>query len=384
MAVTSIDFKYSIFDSIEKIPKELWDEILCDNSITLGYDFWKTIENSKLENIDCNYIVLYDGLLPVAVIPCCVVRTDLAIFSAQWVKSLLIFIRKFIPNFFTLNILECGSPVTINTPQFIKDDKISTEFFLRHLNSILIKVARKKRCLIIIVRDFEDGHDTDVFKRKLKELGFAWVPGLPNTYLDIKWATIDDYLSSMRSHYRYKLLNHLAIADESDLRCELILDFSDLSKELCRQWRVVHKNAKELVREVLTPEFYSEISRNMGANSKVLLFYSRGTLVAHVLLLEDRETLRWLYIGRNRSQKDSLYFYIVHKIIETSITMGMTKLEMGLTTYPIKQDFGAKLVPIYIAIRLTVPFLNLMLEPIYRFLHDSTDYPVKRVFKFPD
>jgi hypothetical protein len=163
-----------------------------------------------------------------------------------------------------------------------------------------------------------------------------------------------------------------------------VADFSDRSNELCRQWHVVHQNAKELVREVLTPEFYSEFSNNMGENSQVLLFYSNAVLVAHVLLLKDGSTLRWLYVGRNHSQTDNLYFYIVYKTIETAITMGVKKLEMGLTTYPIKQDFGVKLVPINIAIGLTVPFLNPVLEPIYRFLHKSTEYSEKRAFKTLD
>lgn len=384
MAVTSKNLRYSIYDSIERVPEKYWSQIKSDSSITLGSAFWRTIENSELVDVDCNYIVFYDRSLTVAVIPCCVIRTDLAIFSSRWLKNILAFVRRFIPGFFTLKILECGSPVTINTPQFIKADEIPTVLFLKKLKSALTKLGRKKGCLIIVVRDFEDGHDTDIFRSELKQLGFAWVPSLPNTYLDIKWSSVDEYLSSMRSHYRYKLLKHLAKVDESSLQYELVEDFSDLSDELCRQWHVVHENARELVREVLTPEFYSEISRNMGEHSKVMLFYSKGSLIAHVLLLEDNDILRWLYIGRNQSQKDSLYFYIVHKIIETAITMGVSKLEMGLTTYPIKQDFGAKLVPIYIALRLTVPFLNPMLGPAYRLLHDSTEYPGKRVFKNPD
>lgn len=384
MTVTSENFRYSIYDGIDRVPEEDWDLIKPDHSITMGYEFWRTIENSKLMDVDCHYIVFYDHSFPVALISCCVVRTDLAIFSSQWLKKLLAFVRKFIPGFFTLKILECGSPVTINTPQFVKANVIPTEFFLKKLKLVLTELAHKKGCLITVVRDFEDGHNTDNFKSRLKQLGYAWVPGLPNTYLDIKWSTIDEYLNSMRSHYRYKLLKRLAKNDGKNLQSELVEDFSDLSSELCRQWHVVHKNARELVREVLTPEFYSEFSKNMGENSKALLFYSNGALVAHVLLLKDGSTLRWLYVGRNHSQTDNLYFYIVHKIIETAITMGVRKLEMGLTTYPIKQDFGVKLVPINIAIRLTVPFLNPILEPVYRFLHKSTEYTEKRVFKTLD
>ena len=384
MLVSSKDLEYSIYDSIDAVPEKYWGQIKTDFSITMGYQFWKTIENSKLADIECNYIVFYDQGLAVAIIPCCVIRTDLALFSTQWLKKSLAFVRRFIPGFFTLKILECGSPVTVNTPQFVKSNELPTAVFLAKLKTVLTELASRRRCLLTVVRDFEDGHDIDTFRNELKQLGFSWMPSLPNTYLDIKWSTIGAYLNSMRSHYRYKLQKHLAKTEGDNLHYELVEDFADLANELCRQWHVVHNNARELVREVLTPEFYSEISKNMGENSQVILFYSKGVLIAHVLLLKDNDRLRWLYIGRNHSQNDSLYFYIVHKVIEIAIDMGVSKLEMGLTTYPIKQDFGAKLVPVHIAIRLTIPLLNPILGPVYNFLHSSTDYPEKRVFKTND
>ena len=120
----------------------------------------------------------------------------------------------------------------------------------------------------------------------------------------------------------------------------------------------------------------------MGQNSQVLLFYAEGKILGHVLLLKDGDLLRWLYAGRVVSQRDSLYYYIIHKIIETAISTGARKIEMGLTTYQIKQDFGAKLVPIYIAIRLTIPLFNPLLSPIYNCLHKAEPcLPDKRVFK---
>jgi len=35
---------------------------------------------------------------------------------------------------------------------------------------------------------------------------------------------------------------------------------------------------------------------------------------------------------------DSLYLYVVQAVIQTTIELGAKRLEMGLTTYPIKQD----------------------------------------------
>lgn len=334
-----------------------------------------------MQDIACKYIVFYHHDLPVALIPFCKIRTDLAIFSAAFLKNILSFIRKAVPNFFKINIAECGSPVTINTPQFLIDNNIDKSEFLIDLKKILTRLSIRERCLMMIIRDFEIDQEVGEYRKGLTGLGFSWLPSLPNTYLAVRWTCIDEYHEAMRSHYRHKLFKHLNINKNNKITHELVDDFSDLSGELCRQWHVVHEKAKELKREVLTPEFYAEISQNMGPDSKALLFYSEGQLLGHVLLLKDGDLLRWLYVGRNISERDSLYYYIIHKIIETAISIGARKVEMGLTTYHIKQDFGAQLVPIYIAIRLTIPFFNPLLSPLYNFLHKSEQYPTKRVFK---
>ena len=60
MLVSSKDLEYSIYDSIDAVPEKYWGQIKTDFSITMGYQFWKTIENSKLADIECNYIVFYD------------------------------------------------------------------------------------------------------------------------------------------------------------------------------------------------------------------------------------------------------------------------------------------------------------------------------------
>ncbi len=374
-------FVHVIYDRCDDVPREDWDQLCAHSSITLSRSFWQTIENAKMQDIVCKYIVFYRQDLPVALIPFCKIRTDLAIFSGPFLKNILSLIRKAIPNFFKINIAECGSPVTINTPQFLIDNTIDKSRFLFELKKILARLSIKERCLMTIIRDFESDHAVGEYKEELTSLGFSWLPSLPNTYLPVRWTCIDEYHAAMRSHYRHKLFKHLNINRENNITHQLVDDFSELSVELCRQWHVVHEKAKELKREVLTPEFYTEISQNMGPHSKALLFYAEGQLLGHVLLLQDGDLLRWLYVGRNISERDSLYYYIIHTIIETAISVGARKVEMGLTTYQIKQDFGAKLVPIYIAIRLTIPFFNPLLSPIYNFLHKSEQYPTKRVFK---
>ena len=377
--MTKKKLEYSVYKRVDDIPEAAWN-IDAYRSKTMTYAFWKTLENAKLKDIDYSYLVFFDDYKnPVGFAPGYTIRTDLAIFSSGLLKNILSKIRRLIPNFFTLNILECGSPITVNTPQFVKKEELDTSVFLGSLKAALTSLAVKKRSLLIVIRDFEQDENTSVFESILTKLGFSWLPALPNTYLDIQWDSIDDYHNSMRSHYRNKLFKHLR--RNKEIRYEVISDFGHLSTTLCKQWLVIHNEAKELKREVLTPEFYSEISQNLEENSKVILFYQQEELIAHALLLQDNNMLRWLYVGRNKSEANSMYFFIVEKIIETAIQMKTSRLEMGLTTYPIKTDFGARIVPVNIGVRITIPLTNFLLKPIYSLLYNAKAYPKKRVFK---
>jgi hypothetical protein len=210
-------------------------------------------------------------------------------------------------------------------------------------------------------------------------LGYHFVESLPNTYLDIEWRSPREYLDAMQSYYRSKLLRHLRKC--GDVRHELVDDFRELADELCEQWMAVHQRASVYQREVLTPCFYREFSSNAGVRSKALLFYRNGQLTAHALLLLDGDLLRWLYVGRRNPANDSLYIFIAHKVIETAILLGMRRVEMGLTTYSIKQDLGAQVIPVQAALRSPSRWFNSFLGRGYKLFNSTPIIPNKRIFK---
>jgi predicted N-acyltransferase len=185
----------------------------------------------------------------------------------------------------------------------------------------------------------------------------------------------------MQSYYRSKLLRHLRRVQRAGIRHELVEDFAGLAETLHRQWLIVHQGADEFEREVLTSAFYHEFATRLGNCSKALLFYRGEELVGHALLLHDGELLRWLYFGRNTAANDSLYIYVGHAVIETAIRLGARRLEMGLTTYPIKQDLGAQIAPISFALRSPSRLIDPFVAPVYRLLNRTPALRDKNVFK---
>lgn len=368
-----------IFNNIRDVPRDQWNQLLNGHSCTYSYEFWEVIEQSTLNDFCYQHALIYDDIgSAVASTSFYTITTDIAIFAPSGLRYVLAKIRRLFPNFLKLRMLECGTPITLNKP-FVARDGIANSEVIESIHNMLLRTAKDNGCIIIIIRDLEN--ECNVLQPIFKKLAYHIVDSLPTTYMEVVWSTPDSYLASMKSYYRSKVLKHLRINQDQGVRYELREDFDDLADVLCDHWQVVHRNADEYQREILTPAFYREFSSKLGSRSKVLLFYRKDELVGHALLLMDGELLRWLYFGRNEAANDSLYIYVGCKVVETAIMLGAKRIELGLTTYSIKKDLGAYMSPIKLALRSPWGLINPFIGIVYPLLNHTPQIQNKNIFK---
>ena len=156
-----------------------------------------------------------------------------------------------------------------------------------------------------------------------------------------------------------------------------------LFRSLHQQWQVVHEHADEYQREVLTPAFYRELAQRLAGKAKVMLFYRQETLVGHILLMLDGELMRFMFFGRHQAAHDGLWIYGGYALIETAIRLGMPRIEFGLTTYDLKQELGATISPVRMALRTTRRILNPFVGPVFRLLNRPPEVEIRHVFRKP-
>lgn len=358
----------------------MWNGLLSEKSRAFTFEFWQAVEESDMNDFDYRYVLLLDDSdMPVALTTFYAITTDIAIFAPLWLRNVLLRVRRFFPSFLKFRMIEWGTPITVSSPPFVVRDGISQSVVVAHIHQLLLATAKAEGCFLIVVRDFENA--TEASQSDFSSRGYHLVESLPNAYLEIAWTTTAAYHASMKSYYRSKLLKHLRKNEINHVHHELVEDFYHLADILCTQWLVVHNQADEFQREVLTPAFYQKFSRNLGNSSKALLFYRDGMLIGHALLLMDGDMLRWLYFGRTNASNDSLYLYVAHAVIETAIALGAKTLEMGLTTYAIKLDLGARVRPIKIALRAVSGWINPFVGIGYRLLNHPPSVQARGVFK---
>ncbi|MBU2718643.1 GNAT family N-acetyltransferase [Acidithiobacillus ferridurans] len=372
--------RIELYDSITKVPRESWNRLARSHSETLSWEFWEVVERSGLNDFAYRHAMLLDEHgEPQAITSFYSVTTDIAIFAPPGLRVFLNRIRRWFPNFLKLRMLEWGSPVTINSPPFARSEALSDRQVIEAMDEVLRRTARAEGHFLIVVRDFEPNAQNlrSIFRRR----GYHWTPSLPNTYMEIHWSTPEQYWDAMRSYYRSKLKKHLKRNQQAGVHHRLVDDFESMAEILHHQWMVVHQHAKEFQRETLTPTFYGELARTLEGRAKVILFYRGEALVGHALLLVDGDMLRWLYVGREVAANDSLYIYIAYTVVESAILLGARQLEMGLTTYSIKQDLGAEVVPIQMALRATWSWVNPFVGLGYRLLNHIPETHLRPIFK---
>lgn len=369
-----------VFETIHDVDPQVWDALLNGRSITFSHAFWKIIEESRLNDFHYRYVLFRDeDDQPVALATFYVVTTDVAIFAPPWLRRWLESVRRVFPDFLKLRMLECGTPIILNSPPLVLHPDIDASEIVDQLHGVLKMYARKNSVFLVILRDFEKSESH--WALKLKNLGYQWIVGLPNTYLDIKWGSVDEYRLALKSYYRSKINNHLRKNVELGVWHDVVDDFSGISDELCRQWHVVHERANEFQREVLTSDFYRELSLRLDGRAKIIRFFRGHVFVGHALILHDQDTLRWLYFGRSEPVNDSLYLYVIQSVIQIGIELRVRRIEMGLTTYPIKLDVGARLESIHYAICCTYSVLNPLIGWGYGLLNSPSCVQDKSVFK---
>lgn len=372
-------YKVRVFASIGDVPLKEWNAIAKPHSYTYSPEFLEMIEASSTNDCSRGYGLVYDEFdHPVSLTHFSISRTDIAIFASGWLRTALTSVRKLFPNFLKIRILECAFPIS-SQHQRIASQQDHKGKSIQYLGNALLELARKHGVFLVIIGAFEpQDNPCEAF---LKDLGYQFAPCLPVAILDIAWESPAKYLSAMKSYYRSKLQRHLRINQSNDIRHELRDNFDDLAEVLWQQWFVVHEHATEYNGETLTPGFYKDFSLKFGAHSKVLLIYCKDELVGHALLLVDGDTLRWRNFGRAKAENDSLYIYVCHKVVETAINLGVKHLDMGVTTYAIKRDFGASIVPRKIAIRVLFDMFNKYAAWAYSLLNHIPEIQTKDIFK---
>lgn len=305
---------------------------------------------------------------------------ELDLLGVRWPRTApaLGLLRRWWPRLLFMRSFEVGTPLPLANP-FLVDPSQRPEEVVDALIGRALNEAQRGGAPFTLVQNFTScsGPVADV----LRAHGMASVPIPSTAVVDVRFESFEEYLGSMRASYRRRANQTLARTEE--LTIEHRADFADLADELARLWRAIYDRAREIRREVLTPEYFRQASA-VEETSTLIVRRPDGSIAAFGLLLRDGPVLSFMQCGfeEEAGRGEGAYFRLLYEIVRLGIEQRFRLVDLGVTTLAPKLDVGAVPIPLYAWIRCRNPLLQRVVASVARSsLQRQDDLDPRRVFK---
>lgn len=352
--------KYKIFRSIRDIEEEDWHSVF--GNIPEGYGFYKTLEESGLEEFSFRYICIYHAGELAAIAPVFYGDLDLNIAIGGFFGRIIHCLRKFIPRFFVMKTLFCGSPFGENGVIGIQKEFLGIhDIILEKTLGAMHEICAQSRLPFIVFKDFLE-RDLDMLN-SLTPKGFFKIESLPSVAMKLDFRTMEEYLKTLSSSKRKEFRRKLKKAAEGGIKVEVRDYIDDVIDDIYALYLKTYESGKTKF-EKLTKKFFINITKNMHPHVKFFLYYVDGKIIAFNLCLAYKDLLIDKFIGfdYDMSYKYNLYFISWHCNVEWCLKESISYYQVGQTDYAPKLALGAKTFPLYIYAKHRNGSVNLMLK----------------------
>lgn len=369
-----------ILGSIEAVPPDVWNAQVPRNALIRRHEYLRAVEASRISDCRYFYLVVYEDTEVIAQASVYFISTEVDTFALGAAKRFISAIRRVWKRFLVMRTIECGSPVGLGTTISFNDGKKSLPV-LEQIVGATEGLARRLRAPVVVFRDFYQKELPDY--ECLRTLGYTLLPNLPEARLEIRWRSFDEYLASLRSKYRYKLLTQMKKFQTAGGTMEELDDFSEYTADLARLWRNAYDRAKEYKRELLHEDFFANIGRFLGGRVSVVLAKLGGRPVGFLLLLLDDDTLITLFSGLDysRHRESGVYLNLFYEAIKIALSRRKREVDFGITTTEPKAELGARVVPLYMFMKHLNPAANWIVPRAFEAMTPRLSVQAKRVFK---
>ena len=368
--------KTRITRKIEDIPQEDWDRVF--PAVLEGYNFFKSLDESKFEQFSFYYIMVYDGDLAVGAAPCFCMRYSLDTSINGRARHILNRLKRFTPNIFSVKALVCGMPMGKGYIGMAEQGKeVARAIFHR-----MEQIARHEKVSVIAFKDFS--HDyADSFNFLLGE-GFAKLDGLPYAEMDLAFGSFDEYLNILSGASRYDLRRKFKKVDGSvKIDMEIVDELDDeVLPDVYRLYtQMLDKH--EMGFEIVPQDFFKAVPKNMPGQTKFFLWRIDNKLVAFLFCLISDGVMIDYYLGLDYAVAHKYHlFFIKHRdAMDWAIKNRIKRYEVGFSGYEPKRRLGFDFTPLHIYAKHRNPVINPMFKVLCRFLKFENFDPDLKMLK---
>ena len=341
--------------------------------------FYELVEDTLSEGVDYRYFAICDARGEVTAIqPFFILDQDIVLGAGPAISKLVGTIRRLWPRCLMLRTLMVGC---VAGEGHLDGAPGSLDANARRLAAGIVAQARRLRAPLIVLKEFPKQYRQvlDCFL----EHGFARMPSLPMTRLNIDYANFEDYMTrALNSATRRKLRKKFKIAEQAaPIEMSVVEDATPVADEIYPLYLQVYERSK-LHFEKLTKAFLCGVGRLMPDRARFFIWRQDGRMVAFSLCLLEGESLYAEYIGLDYSVALDLhlYHYIVRDMTAWAIANGCTWFRSSGLNYDPKLHLRHQLDPIDLYVRHASPAANAVLRRVLPWIEPTRNDPILKKF----
>jgi hypothetical protein len=348
-----------------------WRDAFAD--LRKDHRYYELVEDTIAQDFEYRYFVVRDahgGVL--AIQPFLLLDQDLLAGAGESIGALAGLLRRFWPRFLLVRTLMIGCAAGEGHLDGGRGGDESRErASARLLAGAVLRHARALRAPLIVLKEFPANYRSalECFLAR----GFARVPSMPMTRLDIDYPSFEDYLQRALSRKtRRDLRLKFRAAEQAPIELELRTDVTPVIDELYPLYLQVYGRSRMRF-ETLTKTYFCEIGRRMPDKVRFFVWRQNGRAVAFSLCMIEGDAIYAEYLGLDYAValELHLYHYAVRDVVRWGIAHGCKSFRSGGLNYDPKLHMRHRLDPLDLYVRHTSTPVNAVLRRILPLLEPT-------------
>src|SRR5262245_5538764 len=337
--------------------------------------YYELVEDTLTEGFKYGYLIVEDVHGVRAIQPFFVVDQDLLAGMSAGIKQILARIRGRWPRFMHARTLMVGCAA--GEGHLDGDDAThlaTADAFARFLPEL----ASTLNCAMIVLKEFPVKYRMPL--QRLMDAGFARLPSMPMTTLDIDYRNFEDYLSRCLSpRTRGKVRRKLRAAERArpTINMELVTDAAPYVDDIYPLYTKVFERSP-LQFEKLTREFLRDIGCRIPDKVRFFIWRQNSHIIAFGLCTVQGDRICHEYVGFDYAVafELNLYYRVFHDIVEWAIANGYKRFYSGSLNYDPKWHLRHSLYPTDLYVRHTSAPINAVFRRLLPLMEPTRSNPI--------
>ncbi len=338
--------------------------------------YYELVEDTLRDGFSYGYLSIESGGEVRAVQPYFVIDQDLLAGSSGAAKKLVAGVRRVWPRFMRARTLMVGCAA--GEGHLDSDDPASATEVAQTLARSLPQTARELNCALVVLKEFPAQYRAPL--DCLRPAGFARIPSMPMTVLDLGYANFEDYLNkNLSSQTRANVRRKLRVAGRAQppIIMSVVTDVSAIVDDIHPLYEKVLQRSS-LQFEKLTKEYLSELGRRMPDKVRFFIWRQGERIIAFAQCEVHDGGICHDYVGFDYSVAFALHLYyrVFHDIIEWAIAEGYQRFYSSSLNYDPKWHLRQSLYPIDLYVRHTSDAINTVFRRLLPLMEPTRADPV--------